>query len=47
MPVPDIARKYYIEDNPFLFDLFCTVKDVDDSGGFSQVTIVKVSSIAI
>lgn len=36
MPVPDIARKYYIEDNPFLFDLFCTVKDIDENGGFSQ-----------
>jgi ubiquinol oxidase len=24
-PVPDIARKYYERDNPFLFDLFCTV----------------------
>jgi ubiquinol oxidase len=27
MPVPAIARKYYEQDNPFLFDLFCTVKD--------------------
>lgn len=27
MPVPPIARKYYEEENPFLFDLFCTVKD--------------------
>ena len=26
-PVPDIARKYYERDNPFLFDLFCTVKE--------------------
>lgn len=26
-PVPAIARKYYEEDNPFLFDLFCTVKE--------------------
>jgi len=25
MPVPAIARKYYEEENPFLFDLFCTV----------------------
>jgi ubiquinol oxidase len=25
-PVPDIARQYYERDNPFLFDLFCTVK---------------------
>lgn len=29
MPVPPIARKYYEEDNPFLFDLFCTVKEPD------------------
>lgn len=35
MPVPDIARKYYVEDNPFLFDLFCTVKDTDDDGSYS------------
>ena len=21
-----VCRKYYVEDNPFLFDLFCTVK---------------------
>lgn len=35
MPVPAVATKYYIEDNPFLFDLFCTVKDVDDEGNFS------------
>jgi len=35
MPVPAIANKYYVEDNPFLFDLFCTVKDVDDQGNFS------------
>jgi len=26
LPVPDIARKYYEVDNPYLFDLFCTVK---------------------
>jgi len=35
MPVPRIAQKYYVEDNPFLFDLFCTVKDLDDDGNFS------------
>jgi ubiquinol oxidase len=34
-PVPDIARKYYELDNPFLFDLFCTVKDRDKDGQFS------------
>jgi ubiquinol oxidase len=26
-PVPDIARQYYEFDNPFMFDLFCTVQD--------------------
>lgn len=35
MPVPAIATKYYVEDNPFLFDLFCTVKDKDEDGNFS------------
>jgi len=35
MPVPDIATKYYVEDNPFLFDLFCTVKDKGETGEFS------------
>jgi ubiquinol oxidase len=34
-PVPDIAKKYYVDDNPFLFDLFCTVKDKDETGKFS------------
>jgi ubiquinol oxidase len=29
MPVPEIAYKYYVEENPFLFDLFCTVQDDD------------------
>lgn len=27
MPVPAIASKYYEQENPFLFDLFCTVKE--------------------
>lgn len=35
-PVPPIANKYYVEDNPFLFDLFCTVKDKDEDGNFSN-----------
>jgi len=35
-PVPAIATKYYVEDNPFLFDLFCTVKDRDEEGNFSN-----------
>jgi ubiquinol oxidase len=35
LPVPEIAEKYYIKDNPFLFDLFCTVKDKDEEGKFS------------
>lgn len=36
LPVPDIARKYYVEDNPFLFDQFCTVKDAGEDGAFSR-----------
>lgn len=35
LPVPAVARKYYEEDNPFLFDLFCTVKNRDEFGNFS------------
>mgnify|MGYP002881810970 CR=1 FL=1 len=35
MPVPAIARKYYEEDNPFLFDLFCTVPEPDETGVYS------------
>lgn len=35
MPVPAVAQKYYVDDNPFLFDLFCTVKNKDDDGNFS------------
>jgi ubiquinol oxidase len=34
-PVPPIAHKYYELDNPFLFDLFCTVKEADEEGNFS------------
>jgi ubiquinol oxidase len=36
LPVPDIARKYYENDNPFLFDLFCTVKDKNQDGTYSE-----------
>jgi ubiquinol oxidase len=32
MPVPDVAHKYYELDNPFLFDLFCTVRDEEEDG---------------
>jgi ubiquinol oxidase len=35
MPVPTIAAKYYEQDNPFLFDLFCTVKNKDVDGAYS------------
>mmetsp|Transcript_11731 Transcript_11731/g.28708 ORF Transcript_11731/g.28708 Transcript_11731/m.28708 type:complete len:329 (-) Transcript_11731:284-1270(-) len=35
MPVPPIATKYYIDDNPYMFDQFCTVKEKDQSGQFS------------
>lgn len=34
-PIPAIATKYYVNDNPFLFDLFCTVKDKDEQGRYS------------
>ena len=36
MPVPEVARKYYETDNPFLFDLFCTVPEPNESGVYSQ-----------
>jgi ubiquinol oxidase len=37
MPVPAIATKYYIEDNPYMFDQFCTVKtEGDKEAEFSQ-----------
>jgi len=37
-PVPDVARKYYELDNPFLFDLFCTVKNKSEQveGKYSE-----------
>jgi len=31
MPVPAIAKKYYEQENPFLFDLFCTVKEPEEN----------------
>ena len=34
MPVPDIARKYYERDDPYLRDQFLTVKETD--GGFTS-----------
>lgn len=36
MPVPEIAKKYYVDDNPYMFDQFCTVKEKDSSGNFSS-----------
>jgi len=36
LPVPKIARTYYEEDNPFLFDSFCTVPELDEDGQFSK-----------
>jgi len=36
MPVPEIARKYYERDDPFMFDQFCTVKEPGDKGSFSE-----------
>jgi len=35
-PVPDIARKYYESDNPFMFDLYCTVEDMLDARSCSE-----------
>jgi len=35
-PVPGIARKYYEFDNPFMFDLFCTVQDQASSSSSSS-----------
>ena len=29
-PVPDIARKYYERDDPFMFNTFCTVTEPDE-----------------
>lgn len=42
-PVPDIARKYYEVDNPFLFDLFCTVKSKATDGDSDSDTSVTYS----
>ena len=36
MAVPQIAYKYYVEDNPFMFDLYCTVKDEETTRNFSE-----------
>lgn len=44
MPVPSIARKYYEEENPFLFDLFCTVKE-PDSEPFAIANRPKLESL--
>ena len=44
MPVPEIAYKYYVEENPFLFDLYCTVKDEEGTRDFSQ-TRPKMESL--
>jgi len=31
LPVPDVARKYYDEDDPYLFEKFCTVPEPDET----------------
>lgn len=36
MPVPDIAYKYYVQEDPFLFESFCTVKDENGTRNFSE-----------
>lgn len=35
-PVPEIAVKYYVEENPFMFDLYCTVKEKEPTRNFSE-----------
>ncbi|GMI00486.1 hypothetical protein TrST_g13385 [Triparma strigata] len=45
LPVPDIARKYYEEDNPFLFDLFCTVPETDEETGQFSKRRPKLNSL--
>lgn len=35
-PVPAIARKYYEEDDPYLFNSFCTVPEPNDEGTFES-----------
>lgn len=32
LPVPEIARKYYEQEDPYFFDLFCTVKEKGAEG---------------
>jgi len=44
MPVPAIAQKYYEQENPFLFDLFCTVKE-PDTEPFAIATRPKLESL--
>mmetsp|Transcript_1215 Transcript_1215/g.3377 ORF Transcript_1215/g.3377 Transcript_1215/m.3377 type:complete len:307 (+) Transcript_1215:60-980(+) len=36
MEVPQIARDYYEKEDPFMFDLFCTVKEPGEQGRFSD-----------
>lgn len=35
-PVPRIARKYYEEDDPYMFNTFCTVPEPKDDGEFQR-----------
>jgi len=44
MPVPTIASKYYEQENPFLFDLFCTVKE-SESEPFAIANRPKLESL--
>jgi len=45
LPVPEIARKYYERDNPFLFDLFCTVPEADGETGEFSARRPKLESL--
>jgi ubiquinol oxidase len=47
-PVPDIARKYYERDNPFLFDLFCMVsssQEADKKNQNGRLRPIKLESL--
>ena len=47
LPVPDIARKYYIEDNHFLFDKFCTVKSRNSGGPERRPTLNSLYDVFV
>jgi hypothetical protein len=40
-----LRRKYYEQDDPFLFDLFCTVKEPGDMAGRFCETRPKLETL--